>query len=774
MTDNNDGDWKGKIDEPSVVSDPAASAPGPGANPPHDHDDRQDKSDPAAGNDPAASGPAPGANPPPKKKPSSSIYGEVVMWGLVGLVWALWGATTSPLLQKTYNDKCGEPDIFRRIAGVVVAFGAGIFVGYPQWLDGVVWYSWLWHASATAAAGFVYGFPLFHVSIGQFTLKFRKKLWSKVSDGSDTRWDSDTDGKIGNPRWFSRVLFVLSSLAMAYGCFRTGVFLVDLLHAYLPVTSTDWIGSVVAGGAILGIILVGGAILAGCFRIKIKFGLGVTAVGVVVGWLMSAVSRLRHLHDKIAGQDWSAWGNLPGIAVGLVVGGGIFVAWIFALRAFRVRLIAVVAAAAGTAYLAPTFVSLTSLIPLGPFAFLGVALPALACGICFLAIEGFIFPGVHIFITHAGLRLADIPELLESVYGEPRGGYREFPLQVLTIAGTILGAIYGTPLVTGLFGWTNPVALYATSTVGSIVLVYLIGYALFDLIGSAAIGLWGAIVGAKYAFDACVAYSYVFDGSPQWVTTAAPWAAAVIAFLALFVAIIPLILLGIRTAIMGDTVMMVRNFLVEVRETILEKLFDAADETYQDRTSFAKTTALFNAVVFSIIALIGAGFGLWWLGFAPWLAIAVGVLLLMAVFTFGGQFFLRRGIAPVHLVAAGVVGVGGGVLIHGAEPAALHWLASYGIAVVGGIVVAAVTFVGPLAWWYVFWKAVYEKAQGARWLLPVLEGVYNPVWKRAANFRENFMTKYRAIQESMAEFQKRFNERYAEFQARLNERSKKK
>jgi hypothetical protein len=703
-------------------------------------------------------------------------FEEVFFFIIAGLTFAIW-EPTKLLLRRTYTSRDGnssEPNLLNIALGVLISLGSGIGVGYQLgWVGHANFWHWVPWGLGTAAAIFVYGWTIVYLLTLKYAFKLSNKLWAHVNiDAKEYRsWSGDAAKTGTNPAWFSKFLMFVGFVGAGLASLGTLIEVASYIQAHQ--SGWGWLGWIM--GVICVITAIGAAIsvLVGAGKIGGgKFSFFVFLVGCGLTWWFHGTigSLFTGLFHNLRGADWGNWGYVPGGFIGLIAAGIVGGGLVTLLNNLRMRLVAAVFGGAATYALLPHTNALISQIPLGGFGFVAPVLPWLAYGLELLLFIGFAFPIIHIFVTHGLRKLANVAELMEDVYGEERGGYREFFLQVVTIVATGLVIWKGASLLALVVTVPHAWIAYAATGLAAL-LTYTLGYKALDKTGSAPIGLACAGYFGLIGFEHYYAHQLWF-GLPGAI------GAGIISAVATFAIGFPAAYLGVRF-LTGSWLGLLRDPLVRLHARIcsglgelVDKLFDAADATYGDKTPFREvflhiTNILVALAVAGAVYLSGQHVGV-----ALWLTAVLAALLSFTSYVLVGKGLLRFGAAPIGFIVAAVAGYFAGTFIHGAQPA--DWGGyRYILSTIGWLLSSAIVFGGPFCWLYLVFQLMSDVVSADKWLRPLLMGGYDRVWTRFRVFGANFMAKYRLFKTRFADARARFAASYARFQERWNERTKK-
>lgn len=705
-------------------------------------------------------------------------FEDALFWVIAGLAFIFWEPTKG-LFRGTYTktrnygdgNVVRDPNPLNITIGILISLATGIGVGYQLgWAGEAPFLTWALWGVGSAFATFIYGWTIAYQVAVRHAFKVSERLWSHVNiDAKEHhryyRDESDTVRR--NPAWFSQFLMFLSwALIVVAGAFA--VYHVACL-VQADQATFGWLGWIIGVLACIVLVIVAIAIIAGAASLSGKFAFFLVVVGAVVAYFFwGPVSGLfLGLFRNLTGGDWGAWGYVPGAVLGLLAGGigGAIAGSI--LNALRIRLIAAVTGIAATYYLAGTTAAVASMIPLGSFAFLSPALAWLGHGIVLLLTVGFAFPIAHIFATHGLKRLANIFDLMDDVYGEKRGGYREFFLQVATIAATVLTFWFGPGVVSASIGLTSIFAAIGISVVAATI-VYIALYKLLDLTGSWPFGVGAAVLAGFKGYG-------IYAAHGLWFGTFGAVAAGILAGLFTFVVAFPALYLALRFIIQGWLAAFLRDPLVNLHKRVCtllgnlwDELFEAAEHAYGDTTPYREVFLHIANIAVAAGLTVGSFIAGGYLGFALWLTVVISVILTAASYVLVGRLLVRKGAAPIGFLVASAAGVLAGTFVFGAQPESWEWL-RWILAVAGGLVGAALTFGGVFPWAYLIVRAIINVVAPEKWLRPFLVNTHNAVWEKCSTFWARFLVKYRAFQERFKHARERFAQSYARFTERYNQ-----
>lgn len=688
---------------------------------------------------------------------------KILMFGIVGSVVLFWESTKG-LFKRTYQDaESHDVNLLNVIVGVILSLVAGVGIGYHMgWVSDppASLVSWLSTAVGATVAVFVYGWTLLHFLVFRHAFRASEKLWKHVNLDGEEKYRRSGDTSPNNPSWFSFLLLALAWVGVAV--LTATVFWQVTTYVQGHQAGWSWLGSIVGIAAIAVAAIVVIAILGFIASESGGFAFFLLLVlAAICWWKWAFVSGLSMgLYNNLTGSDWGSWGYVPGGIVGVIAGAitaGITGTLLYNLR---VRVIAVVVSAAATYALVPLTAQYVGGYDLGAFAFVSPALPWVVSALEFFVTIGFLFPLAHIVITHALKRLADIPELMEAAYDEPKGGYREFFLSVLTLAATGATIWYGPSLAVAYGGFTSLWLIYS-ATAAAAALVYTLGGKLLLKIGVFPFALGTSGVAAFASFQYYMAHGL-------WYGKIGGAVAGVAGFALTIAVLFPLAYLLIRYLTQGWLGAWLRNPLVNAHQRVctgivdlFEELFQAARHTYGDRTCYRETFLQLANLVATCAITYGAWVGSAYLGFALWLAILSTVVAFVASYVLVGQLFKKQGVGLVGLLVAIVGGVFAAVMVHGAQPYG-YWLS-----VPGGLVGAALTAGALFPWAYLLLRAILNVISQETWLRPALVNTHEAVWNRFSTLRRDFLVLYVQVRDSMKRMKDDFYRNYEQIRAQI-------
>jgi len=684
----------------------------------------------------------------------------VLMYLIVGPCVLFWESTKG-LVRRTYTD-AGSHDlsVLNVIIGVVLSLAAGIGVGYHLgWVGEATapWHTWLSAGVGTAIGVFLYGYTLLHFVFFRHAIRVSEKLWKHVDiEGGDSyRRESK------NPRWFTNLLLAVSWVAVialiGYVAYESAVYVQGHQESF------NWLGTILSVITLLVVAVVIIAIL-GFIGGEISGGfcLFLIIAGAALAWWKWAFfsSLVGGVFATFSGNDWGNWGYVAGAVAAILPAGITAAITITLLHNLRLIATAVVVSAAATYLLVPVTAQAVGGIDLGTFAFASPALPWVASALEFFLIVGYVFPLAHIVISHVFKRLANIVDLMESVYGEPKGGYREFFLSVVNLAVTGAVIWFGPALVTAYFGYEAAWQVYGI-VAGAALVAYTLGGKLILNIGSAPIGAAAAVAAALNTYPA-----YMEGGFPFGAVGAAAAAAAAAAVT--FVVLFPLVYAGVRWATQGWLGAALREPLLKLHARLssgivelVEELFSAAHHTYNDRTPVKDTFLQIASITATVGLTYATWFGAGYFGFALWLAVLAAALVLVGSYTLVGQLFKKQGTGLVGFLVAIVGGLFAGIMVHGAQPYG-YWLS-----VPGGLVGAALTAGAVFPWAYLLVRKVLNIVGQEHWLRPLLVNTHDAVWNRFSNLRRDFLVAYRQVRDGINRMKDNFYRSYEQIRSQM-------
>ena len=720
--------------------------------------------------------PKPAASEPTESKPTqpTNWFEDALFFLFAGLAFIFW-EPTKWLLRGTYTHKVGQDDYrdadvssLNVVIGILVSLASGIGVGYNLGFVGhAPMLEWLLYGFGTAGAVFVFGWTTVYMFGFKHAFRLSERLWSHVNiDAVSSYRYSDSDSR-RNPAWFSKFLMGVSTLLVGLG--TLDVVYEVACHVQANQAGWGWLGWITGVVSCILLVALAISIVAGAARLSGFFGFLVFVIGAVLSWhYWAGVSALfTGLYHNLTGGAWGAWGYVPGALVGVIAGAIVGSAVGSLLWKARLRLIAAVSGIGATYYFAGTTASLVAGIPLGAFAFAAPALPWVAYALQLLLFIGFAFPLVHIVVSHGLSQLANVLDWMEEVYGEARGGYREFFLQVATIAATVGVAVYAPALITATFGLTSVYAVYGLTALLSVI-CYTAGGSILNATGQWPVGVVTSGYVAVVTFGEAHSRAY-----GDWVSLAIAAVSAVLTFAVFYPAAYKLV----RWATQGWLAAFLRNPLVlfharviKALDNLWEELFEAASKTYGDETKYREVFLHLTNILVAFAVLAGCYLAGGMFGFALWLIIVVALIASLLSYLLVGKLLLRFGSSPIGFLAGAVFGVWLGTFIHGAQPADWHaW--RYVLSVVGGLGGAALTFGALFPWIYLVVRAVVNVVSPETWLRPILVGAHDALWLRFSTSWANFTAKYRLFQTRFTAARKRFADSYARFSERWKQRN---
>jgi hypothetical protein len=670
----------------------------------------------------------------------------------------LFWESTKWLYRGAYKDAETDTTKFLNLfIGVVLSFIVGISVGYKMgWSETPASLTaWLSAAVGAAVGTLFYGWTLLHLIVFRHAFKLSRRLWSRVNlKGSG---DGYRQGR-NNPDWLSaflilagRVFIVFLSLVYTYQA---------MSHVQANQSSYFWLGyltGIAAFFASIGVVIFVIVILGGATSRAFAFFL--TVALIVFAFLNWATVKALALgpYNGMTAKSWGDWGYLPGMIVGLLLGGIITkLLWRF-LNNTGVALIATLLCGVGTYALMPATKACLTSLALGATA--ASVLPYVAAGVEFFILVAYVFPLAHIAITHSLKHLENITKLMDNVYQEEEGGYREFFQMVLTLVATMSVIFYAPSLLLTYVVSKAWLAYSATAVIG--VGVYTLG------------GKWLLRTGVL-PFGMLASASTGWHIFSYWQMAGLGFGAAGGAFagiagtLATITILFPLTYILVRKLTVSWLSALLRNPLLKLHSSVCDKIaalvndfFQAARHTYDDETPFRDTFLQLANIAYTI-ALTGEN---WTLsaryGFALWLAIVISVTTLVAAYVLVGQLFKKYGNGLMGLLAAIVCGVCVGIMVHGAQPFG-YWLS-----VPGGMVGAALTAGAFFPWAYLLLRLILNAISQETWLHPVLVGMHEAAWNRFANLRQDFIKTYRQVRDSVTRLKESFWQTYEEMRKQL-------
>lgn len=624
-------------------------------------------------------------------------------------IWVVGHDGTAALLRKTYK----ETNQLSVIVGILLAIGAGIATGYHHGfvVEGNPPWRWLAYGLGMAAATFVYAWPMLFLVLFKYTFHVSEKLRDRVNiDGRHSYGDA-------RPVWFTGLLLGLAALASACALFWMvyhGALLVQPLQANVALSWTGALLSIAAGIVVL--------VLAICFIVLVfaEFWIAVLVAVVAAGLHYLFGASLNELasgaqHALRGNGPWGTWGYVTGGFVGLILGGIVFCVSSLAIHLGRLRVIALVS---GVAAVGAFSVQTAGLVGAIKFAWLGPIAPGLlwiAYGTQLLLWCGFVFPGLHIIISRCGLLFVELEDLLEAVYGENPGGYREFFLQVANIA--IVGVVaWHLPVWMVAGGVTSTAALYALTAMAMVLGYALLGKIL-DWAGSAIVSLGVAIYVGKLAYLAYVSHALWFGNYGGGIAAVAAAAASFfcanpLAYLAVRFVAEPMLSRWLRTPLLN-----LHRLVCDLPVILFDILEGAADKAYQKSKYAQVFLHLFN-IVLLLPEYFAFRAGLRYLQFDSWLAVGVTITTMWLVYFVLGRLLQKYGTVVVGLLSSVALAIAVGAYTLSAQPY------GYFVAVPVGLVAAALQFGLGFPVLFLLSEAVGVALGLEKWLLSAIERLH--------------------------------------------------
>lgn len=695
---------------------------------------------------------------PPEANQPQSWPKKVLMYCIV-LPLVLFWETTKGLYKRTYeNAETGAANLLNLFIGVVLSLIAGICMGYKMGWSATPapLTTWLSAAVGASAAMFFYGWTLSNVVVFKYVSRGSKWLWQRVNI-SGQEYEANREG-LNNPAWLSsflilaaRVVIMMLTVAVVY------MFMVHVQghqNIYGVLGYLIGFASVVVGlVAVIFIILWTGRNIGGFLAFLMTVFI---LLMLIFNWT-DTVSLLVAPYNGLTAAKWGGWGFLPGLVLGGVAG-VLFARLLWKLlKAFGVPLIAVICSAAGTYFLLPATTAWLNGFAHRPFD--AALVPYMAAVVEFFVLVGYVFPILHIGITHSLKHLENITKLMDSVYQEEEGGYREFFLMVVTLAAT-LAVVWYTPSLLLAYVVTKAWQAYAITAV--------IGIGVYTLGGS-----WLLRIGVlPFAMVCAAAFGFqVYDdwnAHDLWFGIGGAIIVGVIGAAATIAITFPLAYILIRKSTEGWLASALRNPLVNLHTRICDgiarfvtEFFRAARNTYGDATPFRETFQQLANIAFTVAATYASWSLVTIYGFALWLGIVITAAIFVLAYTLVGQLFKKKGNGYLGLLAAIVGGVYIGIIVHGAQPLG-YWLS-----VPGALLGAALTAGAFFPWAYLFLRLALNALSQEKWLHPALVNAHSTVWNRFANLREDFLKTYRQVRDSVILMKENFWRTYEEMRAQI-------
>lgn len=341
----------------------------------------------------------------------------------------------------------------------------------------------------------------------------------------------------------------------------------------------------------------------------------------------------------------------------------------------------------------------------------------------------YLFPLAHIVVSRGFSFAWDlVDDLCKSIYNEPKGGYREFFLQVVNI-GVATGAFLTVASYVPTFGF-GTIAVYGAASLATLVVYIIVGKVLTE-IGNIPVGLASAAGAGYVAFG----YASAFGGTLAGIAGAA--VAAVLTGFVLF----PVAYWLVRLIANPLLASWLRNPLVNIHKVLSDELLHAFDRTYSDpNTNYVSLFSQLASLTATVAVYFGAVLLAGVLELGSILTVGlVGALLFAAYLTFG-KLARRYG----NGLVAALVSIGAAVFV-GAHVYALPAYGSLWYAVPAGVgaILATVFVAFPVA--YVIVKAVLTGIKADVWLKAIVVGAFDKVESLFSTIWNAIVVNYNAI-----------------------------
>lgn len=211
---------------------------------------------------------------------------------------------------------------------------------------------------------------------------------------------------------------------------------------------------------------------------------------------------------------------------------------------------------------------------------------------------GFIYPLLHIALTRIFTRFfVWLRETNRYVYHQPKGGYREFFLQLANIA-TAIAVFFFISVKFAPDLAVSTTVLYALASVGSL-FVYVVFGKLLNYLDNTFLSLATSLIGSYFVFQYVLTLQTIH--SSEWAL-----AAGFVFFFLSMSALFPIAYVALKAVFQPLLSSWLRDPLVKLHEVLSKELANSYDNTYKDKNE--NYIALFSQTV-SFVATIAAFIG---------------------------------------------------------------------------------------------------------------------------------------------------------------------
>ncbi|MBC7996804.1 MAG: hypothetical protein IAF58_02610 [Leptolyngbya sp.] len=211
---------------------------------------------------------------------------------------------------------------------------------------------------------------------------------------------------------------------------------------------------------------------------------------------------------------------------------------------------------------------------------------------------GFIYPLLHIALTRIFTRFfVWLRETNHYVYHQPKGGYREFFLQLANIATAIAVFFFISVKFAPILA-VSAGALYTIASVASLFVYVVFGKAL-NFLDNSFLSLVSSLMGGYCAYQYVLTFQIIH--SSEWA-----FAAGFVVFFLSMIALFPIAYVALKVVFQPLLSSWLRDPLVNMHDVLSKELANSYDNTYKDKNE--DYIALFSQTV-SFVATIAAFIG---------------------------------------------------------------------------------------------------------------------------------------------------------------------
>lgn len=433
---------------------------------------------------------------------------------------------------------------------------------------------------------------------------------------------------------------------------------------------------------------------------------------------------LNQVHDYL---EWGWFGYAPGLFIGAIAG---IVVGAFACTAVHLFDQFLIAVATGF-----TLIYFSSSWTSEMITGYGLGQPYVkgayaVQGVLWLA---YFFPLLHIVIGSLLYRLKDVfdhwEKLLDSVYNEPKGGYRELAAQLYAITAAGFAGYFSVSLF-GMLGASYILSVILAPVAGF--LAYLVLGKLLNEFAAAPLGLVSALGAGFCTFQYWGASGLWFGMFGQVVSS------VVVALLTAYL-FFPLAYAAIRAVADPLLTSWLRQPLLSLYESLSKEIFHAYENTYSDKTAYQE---LFLHVV-NVLVAVSIGVGSFLLAGLLGFGTVLTVLLVGSSVSLSYLLIVQLLLKVKNYLVGVLLGLAGGVF----TGAFAYANQDYGllVAIPVGLLAAAIVFGVAFPVAYVLVRAFANLVSVNSWLKPAVEGVYQFFWTRFLGIWNRFVETYKSV-----------------------------